>query len=86
MKLVNAGSASLPAAWKGYQACASYDRICWFRVPTTYDDTGVLSIQHTPEKVCTKDAHCAALLACRLLVAMQRALATLLPAPWSWIA
>ena len=53
MKLVNAGSASFPVAWKGYQACASYDRICWFRVPTSYDDAGILSIQHTPEKVCT---------------------------------
>eukprot|EP00891_Asterochloris_glomerata_P009641 jgi/Astpho2/9641/Aster-03910 len=50
MKLVNAGSASFPDAWRGYQACASYDRICWFRVPTSYDDAGILSIQHTPEK------------------------------------
>ena len=62
MKLVNAGSASFPVAWKGYQACASYDNICWFRVPTSYDDAGILSIQHTPEKVCTTDEHCAALL------------------------
>ena len=76
MKLVNAGSASFPVAWKGYQACASYDRICWFRVPTTYDDAGVLSIQHTPEKVCRTDAHHAALLACRLLLAIQRAVVT----------
>ena len=35
-----------------WQACASYDRKLWFRVPTSYDaDKGVLLIQHTPEKV-----------------------------------
>lgn len=34
----NAGVASFPSAWKGYQVCASYDRETWFRVPTTdYD-------------------------------------------------
>lgn len=86
MKLVNAGSASFPDAWRGYQACASYDRICWFRVPTSYDDAGILSIQHTPEKVCRRGAHHAALLACRMRIAMQRAVVTLLPAFWSRVA
>ena len=41
----NAGAASFPSAWKGYQVCASYDREAWFRVPSTdYDPaTGHLS-------------------------------------------
>ncbi|WIA12468.1 hypothetical protein OEZ85_012503 [Tetradesmus obliquus] len=46
----NAGQCSFPVAWQGYQACASYDLEHWFRVPTQYDtDSGVLTIQHTPE-------------------------------------
>ena len=40
------------------QACASYDRKTWFRVPTSYDaDTGVLLIEHTPEKVPLPQSH-----------------------------
>lgn len=44
----NAGQCSYPEGWDGYKALASYDRITWFRVPTTYHN-GVLTIQHTPE-------------------------------------
>ncbi len=47
MKLVNAGEASYPKGWEGYNAVASYDRQTWFRVPTSYE-RGVLTIQHTP--------------------------------------
>lgn len=51
MHLDNAGSASFPEAWQGYQAVASYDSKHWFRVPTSYDAAkGVLLIEHTPEK------------------------------------
>lgn len=31
MHLTNAGQASYAPAWKGYQACASYDLEDWFR-------------------------------------------------------
>lgn len=52
INITNAGEGSFPVAWPGYQACATYDRKFWFRVPTTYDkDTGVLSWMHTPEHV-----------------------------------
>ena len=52
MNLVNAGKASFAHAWTGYNACASYDRQHWFRVPTSYEESsGVLSIQHKPEQV-----------------------------------
>jgi murein tripeptide amidase MpaA len=47
MRLLNAGQAAYPAGWEGYQAMASYDRINWFRVPTTFDGQ-VLRIEHTP--------------------------------------
>ncbi|KAL3153308.1 hypothetical protein ABBQ38_011652 [Trebouxia sp. C0009 RCD-2024] len=51
MNMVNAGKASFAHAWTGYNACASYDRRHWFRVPTSYDESsGALSIQHKPEQ------------------------------------
>lgn len=51
LHLANAGKASFPHAWSGYQSCASYDRQHWFRVPTNYDESsGTLSIQHRPEQ------------------------------------
>ncbi|MDO4434468.1 MAG: M14-type cytosolic carboxypeptidase [Alysiella sp.] len=43
----NASQATYHYAWDGYQACASYDRQNWFRVPTTYEN-GELIISHTP--------------------------------------
>jgi hypothetical protein len=50
LNIVNAGDASYPEGWVGYDACCSYDRSTWFRVPTTYDsDTGILSIRHKPD-------------------------------------
>ena len=48
-RIENAGSASYIKGWEGYQAVASYDRIDWFRVPTTYKNQ-VLTIRHTPER------------------------------------
>lgn len=43
----NAATCAYPEGWEDYQACASYDRQNWFRVPTAYEN-GVLSINHTP--------------------------------------
>ncbi len=43
----NAAEAAYPDGWHDYQACASYDRQNWFRVPTRYEN-GVLIIEHTP--------------------------------------
>jgi len=48
-RIENAGAASYPRGWEGYQAVASYDREDWFRVPTDYAD-GVLTIRHTPDR------------------------------------
>ena len=31
VRVTNAGKASYPDAWKGYNVCASYDRKHWFR-------------------------------------------------------
>ena len=47
IRFLNAGQAAYPAGWEGYQAMASYDRVNWFRVPTSYDGK-VLTIEHTP--------------------------------------
>ena len=47
MHFDNAAEAAYPQGWEDYQACASYDRQNWFRVPTSYEN-GVLTINHTP--------------------------------------
>ncbi len=47
IRFLNAGVTSYPDGWKNYQAVASYDRVTWFRVPTTFDGQ-VLTISHTP--------------------------------------
>lgn len=47
LRFLNAGVTSYPDGWKNYQAVASYDRVTWFRVPTSYDGQ-VLTISHTP--------------------------------------
>jgi murein tripeptide amidase MpaA len=47
IRLLNAGKAAYPKGFEDYQAMASYDRVNWFRVPTTFDGN-VLTIQHTP--------------------------------------
>jgi murein tripeptide amidase MpaA len=50
LKIVNAGQAAYPQGWKDYRACASYDREDWFRVATEYDESGILTIRHRPER------------------------------------
>ncbi|MCA1857927.1 hypothetical protein LE190_18640 [Massilia oculi] len=47
IRFLNAGQAAYPAGWEGYQAMASYDRVNWFRVPTSYDGQ-VMTVEHTP--------------------------------------
>ncbi|MDZ4748367.1 MAG: M14-type cytosolic carboxypeptidase [Saprospiraceae bacterium] len=48
ISIINAGKSSYPGGWKNYQACASYDREEWFRVPTTFRN-GILTIDFEPE-------------------------------------
>ena len=47
IRFMNAGQAAYPAGWEGYDAMASYDRVNWFRVPTSFDGQ-VMTITHTP--------------------------------------
>jgi len=47
IRFLNAGQSAYPAGWEDYRACASYDRVNWFRVPTTFDGE-VMTIEHTP--------------------------------------
>ncbi len=47
ISILNAGETSYPKGWENYNACASYDKIEWFRVPTAYVD-GQLVIDYTP--------------------------------------
>jgi len=35
--LANAGQCSYPKAWDGFNVVTSYDRVNWFRTPTSYD-------------------------------------------------
>ncbi|VVE23622.1 peptidase M14, carboxypeptidase A [Pandoraea aquatica] len=44
----NAGQTSYPRGWENYRAVASYDRVTWFRVPTSYDGQ-VMTVAFTPE-------------------------------------
>lgn len=48
LNITNAAGAAYAGGWKGYRACASYDRETWFRVDTNYDGQ-TLRINHTPE-------------------------------------
>ena len=43
----NAGQTSYPRGWENYRAVASYDRVTWFRVPTSYDGR-VMTVAFTP--------------------------------------
>jgi murein tripeptide amidase MpaA len=47
IRIVNAGQATYADGWPGYAAVASYDRVAWFRVPTSYDGKQLV-IEHTP--------------------------------------
>jgi len=48
MKIENAKGAAFTGGWENYNACASYNRQSWFRVPTKFEN-GELVIEHTPE-------------------------------------
>jgi murein tripeptide amidase MpaA len=48
MTFENAADCAFAEGWRDYQAVASYDRVNWFRVPTSYDGR-VLTIDHTPD-------------------------------------
>lgn len=48
INILNASESSYPEAWENYQAVVSYDRITWFRVPTSYDGKK-LTIEFMPE-------------------------------------
>jgi murein tripeptide amidase MpaA len=47
IRFLNAGKSAYPEGWTDYQAMASYDRVSWFRVPTSFDGE-VMTISHTP--------------------------------------
>jgi murein tripeptide amidase MpaA len=47
LRFLNAGQATYPDGFQGYQAMASYDTENWFRVPTSFDGQ-VMTISHTP--------------------------------------
>src|SRR4051812_32872502 len=47
LRFLNAGKSAYPEGWEDYQAMASYDRVEWFRVPTSFDGK-VMTIEHTP--------------------------------------
>ncbi|MES2758218.1 MAG: M14-type cytosolic carboxypeptidase [Pseudomonadota bacterium] len=47
IRFLNAGQSAYPDGWNDYQAMASYDRVNWFRVPTSFDGQ-VMTISHTP--------------------------------------
>ena len=44
----NAGQAAFPDGWNPYQAVISYDLENWQRIPTTFYQNGILTIQKTP--------------------------------------
>jgi len=48
IEILNASETSYPEGWEDYEAVVSYDRITWFRVPTSYDGKK-LTIEFMPE-------------------------------------
>ena len=49
IRFLNAGQCTYPRGWEGYRVVASYDRIDWFRVPTSCVD-GVMTVSHVPAR------------------------------------
>jgi len=49
MTFENASEGAFPNGWRDYQAVASYDRVDWFRVASSYDGRA-LTIRHRPEQ------------------------------------
>jgi len=50
MRFLNAGRSAYPGGWEGYRAVASYDRRRWFRLPGTWYDGHVLTVECVPER------------------------------------
>lgn len=50
MRFLNAGRSAYPDGWEGYRAVASYDRRRWFRLPGTWYDGHVLTVECVPER------------------------------------
>jgi murein tripeptide amidase MpaA len=48
LRIVNCAGSAYPNGWPGYQACVSYDRELWERVPDTSYEDGILTIRLTP--------------------------------------
>ena len=48
LRIMNAHEAFEIGGWHEYRACASYDRIHWFRIPTSFED-GILTMQLKPD-------------------------------------
>lgn len=48
MIIENAAGAAFIGGWEDYNACASYDRKSWFRVPTKYENDQLV-IEHRPD-------------------------------------
>jgi len=48
IRILNASKTSYPEGWEDYNAVVSYDRITWFRVPTSYNGKE-LCIEFMPE-------------------------------------
>lgn len=49
LRFLNAGQAAYPEGWKDYHACASYDRVNWFRLAETRFDGQELTVRVRPE-------------------------------------
>jgi murein tripeptide amidase MpaA len=48
LRLLNCGGSAYPHGWPGYQACMSYDRDYWQRVPETRYENGIVTVRVTP--------------------------------------
>lgn len=48
LNIINAGEAAYPEGWDNYHARASYDRVTWFQIPTSYNN-GILRMEFTPK-------------------------------------
>lgn len=49
IRFLNAGQCTYTRGWEGYRVAASYDRVTWFRVPTSFVD-GVMTVSHVPAR------------------------------------
>ena len=49
LRFLDAGRSAYPDGWRDYRVAASYDRKRWFRIPDTFYDGEVLTVECTPE-------------------------------------